>query len=155
MCHEMKFKTAIRGHHECKTTWTPVMNEWLICKKDEREKAVERDPNAVGVYKELPAKGTSELAGHTPIELSRIVAGFLGASEINSVSVQVCGKRKREVGLIIPGMYRARTKRRKHAKILSEEQPKIAERHPYFEFEIQQNLLSKPVLVKQTANHTN
>ena len=92
-------------------------------------------------------KGTLELAGHIPIELSQIVAGFLGASEINSVSVQVCGKRKREVGLIISGMYRARTKRRKHVQILSEELQKIAERYPYFEFEIQQNLLSKPVLV--------
>ena len=130
------------------------MNEWLIGKKDERQEAVERDPNAVGVYKELPGKEILELAGHIPIELSRIVAGFLGASEINSVSVQVCGKRKREVGLIVPGMYRARTKRRKHAKILSEELQKISERYPYFEFQIQQNLLSKPVLVKQTTNHT-
>ena len=40
MCYEIKFKTAIRGHHEYKTTWTPVMNEWLICKKDERHEAV-------------------------------------------------------------------------------------------------------------------
>ena len=65
------------------------------------------------------------------------------------MSVQVCGKRKREVGLIVPGMYRARTKRRKHAKVLSEELQRIAERYPYFEFEIEQNLFSKPVLVKR------
>ena len=66
------------------------MNEWLICKKDERHEAVVwHDPNAVGVYKELPGKVTLGLAGHIPIELWRIVAGFLGASEINSVSVQV------------------------------------------------------------------
>ena len=128
------------------------MNEWLICKKDERHEAVGRDPNAVEVYKELPGKETLALAGHIPIELWRIVVGFLGASEMNSVSVQMCGKRKREVGLIVPAMYRARTKRRKHAKVLSEELQKIAERYPYFEFEIEQNLLSKPVLVKETTN---
>ena len=102
------------------------------------------------MYKELPGKET--LNGHIPIELSRIVAGFLGASEMMHQSVQVCCKRKREVGLIVPGMYRARTKRRKHAKVLSEELQKIAERYPYFEFEIKQNLPSKPVLVKQTTN---
>ena len=71
---------------------------------------------------------------------------------MNSVSVQMCGKRKREVGSNVPGMYRARTKWRKHAKVLSEELQKIAERYPYFEFEIEQNLLSNPVLVKQTTN---
>ena len=41
------------------------------------------------MYKELPGKETLDLAGHIPIELSRIVAGFLGASEMNSVSVQI------------------------------------------------------------------
>lgn len=37
MSYEMKFKAAIRGHHVYKATWSPVMNEVLICKKDNRE----------------------------------------------------------------------------------------------------------------------
>ena len=62
-----------------------------------------------------------ELTGRIPIEISRLIAGFIGASEMNSVSVQVCGKRKREVGLIVPGCYIASTKRRKFISILSKE----------------------------------
>ena len=69
---------------------------------------------------------------HVPIELSRVLAGFLAASETNSLTVKVCGKRKREVGLVAPGCYRARTNRKKVADILSQEIKKIKERYPYF-----------------------
>ena len=37
----------------------------------------------------------------------RLVASFLGATKINSVSVQVCRNRKLEVGLVVPGLNRA------------------------------------------------
>ena len=51
------------------------------------------------------------LVGHVPIELSMLLSRFL----------KVCGKRRREVGLVIPGHYKARTKSRSHCKILDRE----------------------------------
>ena len=79
MAYEMKFKAAIHGHHVYKTTWTPVLEEILICKKDNPEQAKEFDVNAVGVYKVKisPADENLDLAGHVHVELSRVLAGFL------------------------------------------------------------------------------
>ena len=54
-------------------------------------------------------------------ELSRVLAGFLAASETNFLTVKVCGKRKREVGLVVTGCYRAMTNGKKVADILSTE----------------------------------
>ena len=50
MSYEMKFEAAIRGHLVYKAAWSLVINEVLICKKDNREEAQEYDSNAVGVY---------------------------------------------------------------------------------------------------------
>ena len=122
MCCEIKFKTAIRGHH----VWTPCQEEWLVCKKDNRQEALNHDPNAVRVYKESSEEDSSlALVGHVPIELSRLPAGFLGASKKHSVSAKSVGREKREVGLIVPGLYRARTKKRKFGKILVKEMKKL------------------------------
>ena len=51
MCYEIKFKTAIRGHYVYKAVWIPRQEEWLACKKDNRQEALEPDPNAIGAYK--------------------------------------------------------------------------------------------------------
>ena len=149
MSYEMKFKAAIRRHHVYMTTWTSIMNEVLICKQDNREEAKEYDPNAVVVYKQSLEQDDLDLAGHVPIELSIILAGFLAVSESNSLTVQACGKRKREVGLVIPGCYQARTCRKKIADILSTEIKKIKDCYPYFEIEIEHDKIHKPVLIKQ------
>ena len=61
-----------------------------------------------GVYKKT-STDDQLLVGHIPIELSRIMAGFLAASITNSLIVKPCGKRRREIGLIIPGSYYARS----------------------------------------------
>ena len=86
------------------------------------------------------------LVGHVPLELSRLVANFLGASKMNSVSAQVCRNRKREVGLIIPGLYRARMKKSKFGKILAKE---ITEHYRYFDFSLEQDIIFKPALKKK------
>ena len=85
------------------------------------QEALEHDPNAVGVYKESSKDSSLALVGHVPIELSRLAAGFLGASRKHSVSAKSVGREKREVGLIVPGLYRARTKKRKFGRILVKE----------------------------------
>ena len=80
------------------------LEEVLICKKDNCKEEKEFDANAVGVYKVkiFPEGENLDLAGHAPVELSRVLADFLAASETNSLSVKVCGKRKSEVGLVVP-----------------------------------------------------
>ena len=87
MGHEIKFKPAIRGLHVYNAVWTPYQEEWLACKKENREEASEHDPSAVGVYKESSEDRSLALVGHVRTELSRQVAGFLGASKKHSVSV--------------------------------------------------------------------
>ena len=149
MAYEMKFKAAIHGHRVYKTTWTPVLEEILICKKDNPEQAKEFDVNAVGVYKvKITPEGENlDLAGHVHVELSRILAGFLAASETNSLTVKVCcGKRNREVGLVVLECFQVGTKRKKVADILNTEIKRIKERYPYFELEIEQEIISKPLL---------
>ena len=91
------------------------------------------------------------MAGHVLTELSRLVAGFLGASKMNSVSVQVCGKRKREVGLNVPGLYQARMKKSKFGNVLTKKIKKITERYPYFDFSLEQDIVSKPALKRRDS----
>ena len=52
------------------------------------------------------------------------------------------------MALVVPGCYRARTNRNKVADILSQEIKKIKERYPYFELDIEQDAVRKPLLVK-------
>ena len=97
------------------------MDEILLCKKDNRQEALDHDEHAVGVYKFESDDAETMLVGHVPIELSMLLSRFLKASEKNAVEVKVCGKRRREVGLVILGHYKARTKSRSHCKILDRE----------------------------------
>ena len=101
MFYQIEFKTAIRGHHVYKQTWTPSLGEILQCKKDNRQEALDHDEHAVGVYKFESDYAETMLVGHVPIELSMLLSRFLKASEKNAVEVKVCGKRRREVGLVI------------------------------------------------------
>ena len=78
---------------------------------------------------------SSMLVGHVPIELSMLFSRFLKASEKNAVEVKVCGKRRREVGLVIPGHYKARTKSRSHCKILDRELNYMKTKCSHFEIE--------------------
>ena len=52
---------------------------------------------------------------------------------------------KREVGLVIPGCYNAKTSRKKIADMLSTEIKHIKERYPHFELEIEQDATRTPV----------
>lgn len=90
-----------------------------------------------------------DLAGHIPIELSKVLPGFLDAPDTNSLTVAVFGERKREVGVVVPKCYRTRKNGKKIALILSTEINKIKERYPYFELEIEQDTIRKPSLFKQ------
>ena len=54
-----------------------------------------------------------ELVGHVPVELSSLIYHFLNASSENRMTFEVTGKRKREVGLVVPAKFNALTKDKK------------------------------------------
>ena len=70
---------------------------------------------------------------HVPIELSSLLHYFLEADDENHLICQVTGKRKREVGLVIPAKYFAYTKRKQIAETLDQEIKKRKEKLSYFE----------------------
>ena len=95
--------------------------ETLIAQPDNRDEAQENDKYAVGIYKKND-DGSKELVGHVPVELSSLVLyHFLQASAENCISVEVIGKRKREVGLAVPAKCNAFTRNKKIAMVLDEE----------------------------------
>ena len=81
--------------------------------------------------------------GHVPIELSNILHYFLMASNENKLIVIATEKRKREVGLIIPGIYHAMTRDFRQAKILNDELEKISLRYTHFEFNFEKKSLQR------------
>ena len=91
---------------------------------DDRPEALEYK-FAVGIYKikekEKDMKQQKELVGHVPVELSNLTYHFLNASLENRMTVAVTGKRKREVGLVVPAKFNALTKDKKKAKLLDKE----------------------------------
>ena len=51
MYYQIQFETAIRGHHIFKDAWLPQIGQRLICKKDDRDEALQYDVNAIGLYR--------------------------------------------------------------------------------------------------------
>ena len=75
MYFKVDFETVIRGHHVYKSVWSPVIDQVLECKPDMRAEAKDHDANAIGVY--LMANQKETLAGHIPIEISRLMKNLL------------------------------------------------------------------------------
>ena len=127
MLYETRIETLVRGHHVYKTIWTGVIGEKLFTSPDSREEAKAYDKHAIGISKD---SGFTELVGHSPIEISTIIYYFLRADERNRVNVQVTGKRKREVGLVVPARYHMYIR---CARVLNTELEKIKTIYPTLE----------------------
>ena len=91
---------------------------------DNRDEAQENDKYAVGIYKKND-DGSKELVGHASVEFSSLLYHFLQASAENCINVEVIGKRKRELGLVVLAKYNAFTRNKKIAMVLDE---KLAKR---------------------------
>ena len=130
MVYNIDFECAIREHHVYKSCWTPSVGVKLKCKKDDREEALDYDSHAVGVFK------GDLLVGHVPIEISALTDYFLKESEENYVDATVIGKRKREIGLVVPARYTAVTIDKRTADILFEQLQKRREKYSHFEMKI-------------------
>ena len=114
-----------------KYTWTPQINQVLQCEEDTRAEAKENDANAIGVYVIKP-DANKALAGHVPIELSHLLSYFLQANAENQLVAQVRGKRKREVGLVVPAKFTAFTPEQGNARILERELNGRASKYNHF-----------------------
>ena len=67
------------------------------------QEAIVNDKYAIGLYRE------GNLIGHIPVEISSLMYHFLDESTENCIEAVVIGKRKREIGLVVPAKYIAVT----------------------------------------------
>ena len=100
--------------------WTPIVNEKLFVRPDEREEALEYDKYSIGIFKKKE-DGKSELVGHAPQELSSLLYHFLKSNQKSFIRVTVLGKRKREIGLVVPVKYDCFTSDKRISSVLDEE----------------------------------
>lgn len=63
------FSCGIRGYHEYKTRWVPVLHEVLPVKHESRNC---HDRYAMAVMKRLPGTLVASVVGHLPREISRL-----------------------------------------------------------------------------------
>ena len=99
--HQIKFQSLIRGIMCIKMFGVHTKGKTLIAEPDNRDEAQENDKYAVGIYKKKN-DASKELVGHAPVEFSSLLHHFLQASAENCINAEVIGKRKREVGLVVP-----------------------------------------------------
>ena len=127
---------------------SPKANGELQRHEDTRKEAKDYDGHAVGLFK-TPSRGENKtLVGHVPIEISSLIDYFLKADKSNSVSAQVTGKRKREVGLVVPARFTACTATRRQAQILDSELNKYKAKFVHLELIYEPGLRSYPTYVK-------
>ena len=134
MYYKVDFETVIRGHHVYKSVWSPVMGQVLGCKRDMRAEAQEHDSNAIGAY--IISNQKETLARHVPIELSRLLKNLIEAKAGNKLSARVTGKRKREVGLVVPAKFSALTSELRIARILKNELDARSSKYTHFELKM-------------------
>lgn len=145
MLYKIQFTGPVRGHHVYKDNWAPFIGEQLTCRPDPREEALTYDKFALGVYKST--EGGTILVGHVPIELSQLLNYFLTTGEQrNNLMAEVTGKRKREIGLVVPVKYTAFTDDKLFAQVLLE---KLEEKKKIIGIDITESKLKKlPCFVK-------
>ena len=76
------------------------------------------DLNAIGVFQSACDEKSERLVGHIPVEISQLINYFISAANTNTIIAVVTGKRKREIGLVVPAKYFAYTNNKKNAEIL-------------------------------------
>ena len=75
----------------------------MICFKDNRSEALE---HVIGVYKKVEEVDEKlKLVEHIPIKCSSLLDHFIKADSSKKFIATVEGKRKREIGLVVPGKF--------------------------------------------------
>ena len=101
--------------------------------------------NAVGVL--LTVKCES-LVGHIPIEISSLMTNFLNSAPKNTLKVKVIGKRKREVGLVIPVNYHAEATSERISNILYKKLVEKKNTQKHFELNVDRDGIKEGKAVK-------
>ena len=101
--------------------------------KDKHGEAMEYHKNAIGVYRTPSESEQKMLVGHVPIELSSLMNNFLKANDLNKLVAKVSGKRKLEIGLVVPAKFKALMKEYRLAKILDKQLQARKEKYTHFE----------------------
>ena len=119
---EINFNTIIREHHVCKSMWTSSTGQVLLAQPDIRKEALDYDKYAVGIFKRHEEDFFQlDLVGHAIVELSGLLNQFLKTDVGNGICVEIIGKRKCEVGLVVPAKFSARTECSQMGKVLDEQ----------------------------------
>ena len=126
-CYKTELATVIRGHHVYQNVWVAVIGEVLETAPDGREEAKDYDKYAVGVYKK------DILVGHIPVEISSLCYHFLQQDPENQINAIITGKRKREVGLVVPANLVFLTNIKTYSQILENELQKRKDKFPSVE----------------------
>ena len=91
----------------------------LLAQPDGRKEALDYDKYVVGIFKRHEEDILKlNHVGHVPVDISKLLNQFLKADTGNCIYVEVIGKRKREVGLLVPAKFSARTKCSRTARVL-------------------------------------
>lgn len=85
---------------------SPYKGEKLAVRPDNREEAFEHNKYAIGIYKKKDGD-CDELVGYAPAGVLSLLYHFLQTSDDNCVEVEILGKRKLEVGLVVLLRYNA------------------------------------------------
>ncbi len=111
-------ESVVRGHHIYKSSWTPVLGEELLLK---REEGNQHDEYAVAVLR------NGAVVGHMPRCISRVSWFFLRRG--GKISCKITGKRKLGVGLEVPCVYMytgSARMARKLSRLLDEDTPPLS-----------------------------
>ena len=85
---------------------------------------------------------SERLVGHIPVEISQLINYFISAANTNTIIAVVTGKRKREIGLVVPAKYFAYTNNKKNAEMLMK---KLLEKKNILELAVHnENIVKRP-----------
>ena len=100
------------------------------------------DLNAIGVFQLACDEKSERLVGHIPVEISQLINYFISAANTNTIIAVVTGKRKREIGLVVPAKYFAYTNNKKNAEMLMK---KLLEKKNILELAVHnENIVKRP-----------
>lgn len=100
---EINFNTIIRGHHVYESIWTSSIEQVLLALPDVRKEDLDYDKYVVDISKRHEEDFSHlGIVGHAP-------------------HVEIIGKRKCEVGLVVPAKFSARTECSQMGKVLDEQ----------------------------------
>ena len=108
------------------------------------QEAIVNQKYAIGLYRE----------GHIPVEISSLMYHFLDESKENRIEAVVIGKRKREIGLVIPAKYTAVTTDNMTAKILLAELRKKKEKYKHSDLELLNETACKTPVITNNYSPT-